>query len=164
MSTRTRISLTPEQRLHLENLIRSGSALARTLTKARILLMTDRSQGKHLKDAEIAASLLVNAATVGRTRRRFVSEGMEAALYDKPRPGIAPKITGDIEAKLTVLACSAPPEGRDRWTLQLLADKVVELGYLDSISSVAIYKRLKKTNLSLGRSNRGASAKRQPDS
>jgi hypothetical protein len=76
---------------------------------------------------------------------------MEAALYDKPRPGRTPKITGDIEAKLTVLACSDPPEGRVRWTLRLLADRMVELGYLDSISDVAIYKRLKKTKSSPGK-------------
>ena len=120
MSKHTKISLTSEQRLHLENLIRSGSAPARTQTKARILLMTDRSFGERRKDIEIAESLMINAATVGRTRRKFLDEGMEAALYDKPRPGRVPKITGDIEAKLTVLACSDPPEGHARWTLALL--------------------------------------------
>jgi hypothetical protein len=93
---------------------------------------------------------MVNVATVGRTRRKFINEGMEAALYDKVRPGGKPKITGDIEAKLIMLACSDPPEGRDRWTIQLLADKLVELQYLESISRVAVGKRLKKVNLSLG--------------
>lgn len=151
MNKHTVISLTPEQRSHLENLIRSGSAPARTQTKARLLLMTDRSLGERRKDADIAESLMINAATVGRTRRRFIDEGMEAALYDKPRPGRVPKITGDIEAKLTVLACSAPPEGHSRWTLKLLADKIVELGYVDSISYVAIHKRLKKVNSNPGK-------------
>jgi len=150
MSKHTKLYLTDEQRSHLENLIRSGSGLARTQTKARILLMTDRSSGKVRNDAEIAESVMVNVATVGRTRRKFVNEGMEAALHDKPRPGGKPKITGEIEAKLTMLACSDPPEGHDRWTIQLLADKLVELQYIESISRVAVGKRLKKANLSLG--------------
>jgi len=150
MSKHTKLYLTDEQRSHLENLIRSGSGLARTQTKARILLMTDRSSGKVRNDAEIAESVMVNVATIGRTRRKFVNEGMEAALHDKPRPGGKPKITGEIEAKLTMLACSDPPEGHDRWTIQLLADKLVELQYIESISRVAVGKRLKKVNLSLG--------------
>ena len=150
MSKHTKLYLTDEQRWHLENLIRSGSGLARTQTKARILLMTDRSSGKVRKDAEIAESVMVNVATVGRTRRKFINEGMEAALHDKPRPGGKPKITGEIEAKLMMLACSDPPEGHDRWTIQLLADKLVELQYVESISRVAVGKRLKKANLSLG--------------
>jgi hypothetical protein len=150
MSKHIKLYLTDEQRSNLENLIRSGSAPARTQTKSRILLMTDRGSGLLRKDAEIAESLLVNAATVGRTRRVFISKGMDAALYDRPRPGGKPKITGDIEAKLTMLACSEPPEGYGRWTIQLLADKMVELRYIESISRVAIGKRLKKVNLSLG--------------
>jgi transposase len=113
--------------------------------------MTDRSLGERRKDAEIAKSLMVNVATVGRTRKRFLTEGMEAALYDRPRPGRVPKITGDIEAKLTVLACSNPPKGHTRWTLRLLADKIVELGYVDAISHVAVYKRLKKVNSNPGK-------------
>ena len=76
--------------------------------------------------------------------------GLANALYDKARPGATPKITGEIEAQLTLLACSAPPAGRSRWTLQLLADKLVELKLVDSISDVAVMHRLKKTNLSLG--------------
>jgi hypothetical protein len=76
---------------------------------------------------------------------------VEAALTEKPRPGQPPKITGDIEARLVTLACSNPPEGRARWTLRLLADTMVELGYLDSISNVAVYHALKKTRLNPGR-------------
>jgi len=150
MSKHTKLYLSDEQRSHLENLIRSGSAPARTQTKARLLLMTDRNSGLVRKDAEIAESVMVNIATVGRTRRTFLSKGMDAVLYDKPRPGGKPKITGDVEAKLTMLACSTPPDGYDRWTIQLLADKMVELNYIDSISRVAVGKRLKKVNLSLG--------------
>jgi hypothetical protein len=150
MSKHTKLYLTDEQRSHLENLIRSGSAPARTQTKVRILLMTNRASGLLRKDAEIAESVMVNVATVGRTRRVFISKGMDAALYDRPRPGGTPKITGDIEAKLTMLACSKPPEGYGRWTIQLLADKMVELRYIESISRVAVGKRLKKVNLNLG--------------
>ena len=150
MSKHTRLYLSDEQRSQLENLIRSGCAPARTQTKARILLMTDRNSGLVRKDAEIAESVMVNVATVGRTRRAFLSKSMDAVLYDRPRPGGKPKITGDIEAKLTMLACSNPPEGHDRWTIQLLADKMVELRYIESISRVAVGKRLKKVNLSLG--------------
>lgn len=150
MSKHTKLYLTPEQRSRLENLIRSGSAPARTQTKARILLMTDRNSGSVRKDAEIAESVMVNVATVGRTRRAFLSKGMDVALYDRPRPGGVPKITGDIEAKLIMLACSAPPEGHERWNIQLLADKMIELNYIDSISRVAVSKRLKKLNLSPG--------------
>ncbi len=113
--------------------------------------MTDRSLGEHRKDKDIAKSLMINSETVGRTRKRFVTEGIEAALYDKPRPGRVPKITGDIEAKLTVLACSNPPEGHSRWTLRLLADRIVELGYVDTISHVAIRKCLKKVNSNPGK-------------
>ena len=145
-----KLFLTEYQRLHLENLIRSGCAPARTQTKARILLLTDQNSGLIHTDSEIAESVMVNVATVGRTRRSYINNGMEATLYDKPRLGGKPKITGDIEAKLTMLACSNPPDGHDRWTMQLLANKMVELHYIESISRVAIGKRLKKVNLSLG--------------
>jgi transposase len=92
---------------------------------------------------------MISAATVGRIGRRFVVEGLESALHDKPRPGRVPKITGDIEAKLTVLACSSPPEGHAVWTLKLLADELVELGYVESITPMAICKRLKKRSKAL---------------
>ena len=110
----------------------------------RILLHTQRSQGNKRPDKEVAQAPRVHPATVVRTRKAFLDEGMDAALFDKPRPGADPKITGDVEAKLVTLACSHPPEGRARWSLRLLADKMVELGYLESISNVAIGQRLKK--------------------
>lgn len=150
MSTHVKVELTAEQRDHLEQLTRSGSGLARTQTKARILLLTDRNQDQPCSDAEIAAALQVSKPTIIRTRRRFVLEGMAAALHDKPRPGATPKITGEVEAQLTLLACSTPPEGKARWTLQLLADKLVELKLVERISDVAVMHRLKKTNSSPG--------------
>jgi len=150
MSTHLQLHLTSQQRKHLDKLVRSGKAGARTLTKARILLMTDYSRGGHRTDQEIASVLGVSLPTVGRVRRRCVEGGLQAALHDRARSGRPPKITGEIEARLTVLACSDPPRGSARWTLRLLADKIVELGYLDSISHVAVSKRLKKTRCGPG--------------
>ncbi len=150
MSKHRTLSLTHEQRQHLDNLIRSGNAPARTQTRARILLHSDRSQGQERTDQQVAQALRVHPVTVVRTRKAFLDAGMDAALFDKARPGAVPKITGDIEAKLVTLACSDPPLGRGRWTLRLLADTMVELGYLESISNQAIGQRLKKTNLNPG--------------
>jgi hypothetical protein len=151
MSQRKYVDLTESDREKLEGLIRSGSCSARVQTRARILLLSDRRQGEQRPDAAVAEAVMTSVATVGRIRARYVAEGLEAALYDKPRPGQKPKITGDIEAKLIALVCSDPPEGRKRWTLHLLAGKLVELGYVDSLSHVAVSKRLKKTNSSPGK-------------
>ena len=142
--------MSKEERQELETLIRSGTSSARTQTRARILLLSDKGQNKQKKAEEIASALLCSLPTITSIRKKFVEGGIENALYDKARPGAIPKITGEIEAQLTMLACSAPPEGRSRWTLQLLADKLVELKLVDSISDVAVMKRLKKINLSLG--------------
>lgn len=150
MSKHRTLSLTDEQREHLDKLIRSGNAPARVQTRARLLLHTDRSQGDECPDKEVAQAVRVNPATVVRTRKAFLDDGMKAALYDKPRPGADPKITGDIEAKLVTLACSDAPDGRARWTLRLLAQQMVELGYIESISNQAIGQRLKKTRLNRG--------------
>lgn len=150
MRTKYHIYLSKENRQELETLIRSGESSARTQTRARILLLTDESQKKQKGTEEIASALMCSLPTITNIRKKFVEGGLENALYDKPRPGAIPKITGEIEAQLTLLACSAPPEGRSRWTLQLLADKLVELKLVDSISDVAVMHRLKKMNLSLG--------------
>jgi len=150
MTTKYHVNLTQENRQELESLIRSGESSARTQTRARILLLTDESQKKKKRAEEIASALMCSMPTITNIRRKFVEGGLENALYDKARPGAIPKITGEIEAQLTLLACSTPPEGRSRWTLQLLADKLVELKLLESISDVAVMNRLKKMNLSLG--------------
>ena len=150
MRTKYHIHLSKENRQELETLIRSGESSARTQTRARILLLTDESQKKQKGTEEIASALMCSLPTITNIRKKFVEGGLENALYDKPRPGAIPKITGEIEAQLTLLACSTPPEGRSRWTLQLLADKLVELQLVDSISDVAVMHRLKKMNLSLG--------------
>ena len=150
MSKHVTVTLTEEQRSTLESLIRSGAAPARTQTKARILLLLDRSQGEVRKDIEIVSALLCSQPHVGRVRRQFVTEGLDATLYDKPRPGRAPKIDGAVEAKMITLICSTPPDGHSRWTLRLLANEMIASGCIDSISNVAVYKRLKKMNLNLG--------------
>ncbi len=150
MVTKYHVQLSKVDRQELETLIRGGESSARTQTRARILLLSDENQKKKMGTKEIASALLCSLPTITHIRQKYVEGGMENALYDQPRPGVAPKITGEIEAQLTLLACSVPPEGRARWTLQLLADKLVELKLLDSISDVAVIKRLKKMNLSLG--------------
>jgi len=151
MSLHRRLHLSLAERQELENLIRSGSAPARTQTKARILLLTDRDGPSACTDSVISQSLLCSRVTIAKTRNRFLDEGLQAALYDRPRPGAKRKITGEVEAKLVMLACSGPPEGRSRWTLQLLADQLVILKVVDSISDVGVLKALKKTGLSLGK-------------
>lgn len=150
MTTKYHVYLTTENRQALESLIRSGESSARTQTRARILLLTDENQKKKKGAEEIASVLMCSLPTITNIRKKFVEGGVENALYDKARPGAIPKITGEVEAQLTLLACSAPPEGRARWTLQLLADRLVELKLVDSISDVAVMHRLKKMNLSLG--------------
>jgi len=140
------IQLTEQQRNELKKLVSTGSGQARVLTRARIVLMAAKGEGnQHIADA-----LGVSWRTVIRIKARFKEEGL-AAIKEHPRPGRPVRISGDIEAKLVMLACSSPPEGRSRWTLQLLADKMVELGYIDTISDVGVMKRLKKTGFVLGR-------------
>jgi len=150
MNTKYHVQLSKADRQELETLIRSGESSARTQTRARILLLSDENHKKKMGTKEIASAVLCSLPTITHIRQKYVEGGVETALYDQPRPGAIPKITGEIEAQLTLLACSAPPEGRARWTLQLLADKLVELKLLDSISDVAVMQRLKKMNLSLG--------------
>jgi len=150
MTQKYHVHLSKEDRQELETLIHSGGSSARTQTRARILLLSDENQKKKKGTKEIASALLCSLPTITNIRKKFVEAGLENALYDKVRPGATPKITGEIEAQLTMLACSTPPEGKARWTLQMLADKLVELKLVDSISDVAVMHRLKKMSLSLG--------------
>ena len=150
MSHHLHVYLNDEQKAHLHNLVRRGTCSARVQTRARILLLSDRSQKEKRTREAVAEATLTCSVTVGRVCRTFATGGLEAALSEKPRPGASPKITGDVEAHLITLACSDPPLGRSRWSLRLLADKMVELGYIQSISNVAIGTRLKKTRLSRG--------------
>jgi putative transposase len=144
MSQHLLVHLTDADRSHLDNLIRNGIRSARIQTRARILLLSDRSRGDKRTQNQVAEATLTSTLTVCRVCRRYVLQGRDAALSEKPRPGKVPKITGEIEAQLVLLACSDPPKGQGRWTFKLLADKLVELELVDSISEVAVYKRLKK--------------------
>ena len=160
MGKHTHIELTSEERTELEKLIRTGNAPARTHTRARILLLSDRSQGQKRTDQEVADAVLCCKNTVRNVRRRFLSGGLQAALSDKGWPGASPKFTGEVEAKLVMLACSEPPEGAARWTLRLLADKMVELHSVDSMSHVTVGEILKKTKSRRGEYSPGALASR----
>ncbi len=150
MGKHTHIELTKEQRAELEQLIRSGHAAARTYTRARILLLSDRSQGQKRTDEAVAEAVLCSNKTVANVRRRFLQGGLASALYDKGWPGREPKFDGEVEAKLTMLACSKPPEGCARWTLRLLANRMIELGYVEYISHVTVGELLKKTTCNRG--------------
>lgn len=150
MGKHTSIQLTEEQRTELERMIRVGNVPARTNARARILLLSDRSQGQKRTDQEVAEAVLYSKRTVAHVRRWFLTGGLRAALYDRARPGAKPKFTGEVEVRLTMLACSDPPEGAARWTLRLLADRMVALGYVDAISHVSVRELLKKTGSSPG--------------
>jgi transposase len=145
------INLTATERTELSQLIKSGKHSARVLGRARILLLLDRSQRQQRKLQDIADAMMVSITTVSNIKRRYLKGGLEQGLYDLPRPGAKPKIDGEVEAHLVALVCSDPPEGHLRWTLRLLADKLVELELVESISHVAVGDALKKTNLSPGK-------------
>jgi transposase len=143
------VTLTPEERLQLRKLVSAGKRSARTLTRARILLQADQAKGGPAwEDAEIAEALGCGLRTVERVRQRLVERGLDAALAHKPqeRPSRERRLDGAAEARLIALACSAPPEGRARWTLKLLADRLVELEVVESVSDETVRRVLKKTN------------------
>ena len=146
------VTLTESERSALRAMISSGKGAARRLAHARILLKADQG----LPDQAIAEAVEVSRPTVERVRRRFVEEGMDVALDpsrpEKPRPR---KVDGYLEAHLVALACSKPPDGSVRWTLRLLAAKVVELEYVESLSHETTRQILKKTNCSLGATSNG---------
>ena len=150
---RYKVTLEAEERQHLHDLIAAGKAAARKLAHARILLKADAAEGGPAwPDHRIADALEVSTATVERVRQRFVERGLDAALDRKPRerPARQIKLDGRAEAQLIALACSAPPEGRASWTMQLLADKLVELDVVGSISDETVRLALKKTRSSPG--------------
>jgi transposase len=139
------VKLTEPQRHYLQKLTTTGKASARKLYRARILLLAEEASNSPKSDEQIAQLLLISPATVTRVRRRFVKEGLEAALNEKPRPGQPSKLLGKHEAHILAIAQSIPPEGRTRWTLRLIADKWVELDLVDRISHVAVGEVLKKS-------------------
>ena len=142
------VTLTDEERGGLEHLIRTGKGAVRKLTRARILLEADCGPGgPDWDDASIAESLEVGIATVERTRKQFVAEGVEAALTRRrPQREYQRKLDGDAEAHLIALACGEVPPGHARWTLRLLADQMVALEYVDTVSHETVRQTLKKTS------------------
>ena len=148
-----RVTLTADERQQLQALIAAGKVAARTLAHARILLKADQADGGPAwPDHRIAEALEVSVATVERVRQRFVEQGLDAALDRKhrERPAREIKLDGRAEARLIALACSAPPVGRATWTMKLLADKLVELEVVASISDETVRLALKKTRSSPG--------------
>ena len=148
-----KVKLAEPERSRLNAVSHRGKPSVRTAKRALALLQADAG----LRDGEIAGALLINAATVARVRKRFVEEGLEAAINDKPRPGRQRKLDGKQEAHLVAITCSNAPEGHAHWTLQLLADQVVALEFAGSISLETVRQILKKTNSNHGRRKSGAS-------
>jgi len=141
------VRLKKMERKSLLDIVSKGSASAKAIMHANVLLSADEiNSGVRKSEAQIAALYHVNPQTVHSIRRRYSEKGLSAALCRKKRetPPVAPKITGEVEAKIIALSCGVPPAGRSRWSLRLLADKAVELQYIDSISHEAVGRLLKK--------------------
>ena len=145
------VALTDEERGQLESLTRRGVASARRLRRARALLLSATG----LPDRRVAEGVGCCVATVANLRRRFAAEGL-GAIDERPRPGAAPKLDGKATATLVGLAGTTPPAGRAAWTMQLLADRLVELGQVDAVSDETVRRALKKTTSSPGRRSSGA--------
>ncbi|WP_420640814.1 helix-turn-helix domain-containing protein [Candidatus Leptofilum sp.] len=146
------IKLPQNEKTELEQLIKSGEHKARVISRARVLLLLNRSEGEKRTLAQVAEATMLSNVTVSQIKRRYFESGVDRALYDQPRSGRpVTKMTGDVEAQLIALTCSEPPEGYDRWTLRLLADGLVKLEVVDEISHTAIGNKLKKMNSSLGK-------------
>jgi transposase len=147
------VDLTADEQKDLLNLIKKGNPTARKVARAHVLLLADEGA----TDEEIVESLHLGVSTVHRTRQRFVDEGLVAALSEKTRSGRMPSLTGKQEAFIIALACSAPPEGRRRWTLELLADRLIELKRVEEISPATVQRVLKKTTSNRGSAKSGVS-------
>ena len=147
-----KVTLTADEQQQLNKLISTGKAAARKLAHARILLACEESDAcRGASDTQVAEAVRVSRPTVERVRKAFVEEGLEQALNAKrARQTRPPAFDGESEAKLIALACSPPPQGRSRWTMRLLADRLVELDVFESISHETVRQTLKKTSSSLG--------------
>jgi transposase len=149
MSKQHRVILSERERATLSQRVAVGKGSARDLTHIRILLKSDQGPCRPCwTDAAISTALDVSTSTVERVRKRFVEDGLEAAIHHRtPRREYRSKLDGDQEAHLVALACAPPPVGRRRWTLRLLADKLVELRYIDGVSYETVRQVLKKNRL-----------------
>lgn len=145
------IELSEQDRTELIDIVTKGSNSARKILRANILLASDKQNEKYMTVAEIAEAYHTTPTTVQTVRTSYCENGLEATINRKKRetPPVPAKVTGEVEAHIIALACSDPPEGYSKWTLRLLADKTVELGYIESISHVTVSSVLKKMNLSL---------------
>lgn len=148
MRKRYIVTLSDDERQILRELIKKGTTSARKLTRAHILLRADEGA----TDESIAESLHVARTTVERLRQRFVEGNLEEALNERPRPGAKRKLNRKQEAHLIAITCTPAPDGQARWSMQLLADELVQLGIVDSISDETVRRTLKKTSLSPGKS------------
>src|SRR5918911_1326505 len=164
MNKHYHVRLTEAERAHLHDLIAAGTAPARKLLHARILLKADEGPaGPAWVDQAIAAAVEVSQPTGSRVRKQYVAEGLEAALNRRsPRRVYHRKLTGEHEARLVALACSPPPSGQARWSLRLLADKLVELENVDELSYQTGPRPKKKPNPPLGKRNRGPPRRGRP--
>jgi transposase len=160
MSPRYRVTLTREERKDLETMTRRGKTHARIFIHARALLLCDAgADGPAWNVSDVAEALGATSRTIEHLKKRFVEDGLEAALERKPREKPPREVTfdGAFEARLIALACSDTPEGRRRWTVRLLADKAVELRFAESVSHMTVQRVLKKMNLSLISASTGKS-------
>ena len=145
MRVKNKVRLKPKDRALLKQLISKGTEKARKITRCRILLLADAGR----TDTQIIEALGIARNTVRQIRQRYTTEGVDAAIKEQSRSGAPEKFTGAQRARITAIACSTPPEGHSRWTLRLLADKIVELAIVEDISYKTVERILKKTNLSL---------------
>lgn len=145
------IELSTQDKAELIDIVTKGKSPAQTILRANILLASDRRNERYMTVSEISKAYHTTPTTVQTVRTSYCEKGLEATINRKKRetPPVPAKVTGEVEAHVIALACGEPPEGYSRWTLRLLADKTVELGYIESISHVTISTILKKTNLSL---------------
>ena len=143
--------LSAEDKIKLTDIVTKGKSPARTILRANILLASDRGNETYMTVSEISKAYHTTPATVRNVRASYCEKGLEATINRKKRetPPVPAKVTGEVEARVVALACGEPPEGYSKWSLRLLADRTVELGYIESISHVTISTILKKTNLSL---------------
>ena len=145
------IELSNQEKVRLMEIVKKGNSPARTILRANILLASDKQSDKYMTVSEIANAYRTTPTTVQTVRASYCKKGLEATITRKKRetPPIPAKVTGEVEAHVIALACGQQPEGYSKWTLRLLANKTVELGYIESISHVTVSNILKKTNLSL---------------
>ena len=145
------IELSDSDRKVLQDIIKKGTSPAKAILRANILLASDQNSKQYMTVAKIAETYHTTPTTVQNVRTSYANNGLATTLSRKKRatPPVAPKVTGDVEAHIIALACGNPPEGYEKWTLRLLADKCVELNYAESLSHMTVARILKKTNISL---------------